>query len=121
MLDRVAKHDRIAAVPTADGYRRLVGVLVVLDVSERHPLRLEGIAELSVQQLDRDVVARPHLGELVEQLVPVFPGPLMNQVSAPVLRTLCHSEIFAPDATEDKRIRQGLWRQPRELAVDPSS
>ena len=78
MLDRVAKHNRVAAISTAHAYRRFVGVFVVLDVGERHSLRLEGVAELNIQQLDGDVVASPHFGELVEQLVPVFPAPLMD-------------------------------------------
>jgi hypothetical protein len=108
VLDRVAKHNRIAAVPTAHTYRRFVRVFVVLDVGERHLLRLEGIAEISIQQLDRDVVASPHFGELVEQPVPVFSGPLMDQVLRPALRTPYHAEIFAPGVTEDKR---GLYRK----------
>ena len=71
-------------------------MFVVLDVGERHLLRLEGVAEIGVEQLNRDVVAGPHLGELVEQPVPVFPRPLMDQVLAPAIRTPYHGEIFAP-------------------------
>ena len=102
MLDRVAKHNWVAAVPTAHTHRRFVGVFVVLDVGKRYALRFEGVAELSIQQLDRDVVTNPHFGDLIEQLVPVFPRPLMDRIPAPVLGTLCHGSIFAPGAAEDK-------------------
>jgi len=108
VLDRVSEHNRVAAVPTAHAHRRFVGVFVVLNVGKRHPLRFESVAELSIEQFDRDVVARAHLGELVEQSVPVFPGPLMDHVRVPVLRTPCHNTIFAPCATQDKGPPRGL-------------
>jgi hypothetical protein len=40
--------------------------------------------------------------------VPVFPGPLMDHVRVPVLRTPCHNTIFAPCATQDKGPPRGL-------------
>lgn len=112
MPDRVAKHNWVAAVPTAHANGRFVGVFVVLDVGERHPLRLEGVAEFSAQQLDRDVVTSPNFGELIEQIVPVFSGPLMDQVPAPILGTLCHRRVIAPRATRDKGNR------PKELTAN---
>lgn len=111
MLDRMAEHYRVAPVPTAHAHRRFVGVFVVLNVGERHPLRLESVAELSIEQFDRDVVTRSHLGELVEQSVPLFPGLLMDHVRVPVLRTPCHRIIFAPCATEDKGRGPQLMRR----------
>jgi hypothetical protein len=103
MLDRVTKHNGVAAVPTTYAYGRFVRMLVVLDVGQRHPLGLEGVTELSIQQLDRDVVASPHFGQLVKQSVPVFPGSLVDQVPASVLRTPCHRMILALHTTEDNR------------------
>lgn len=54
------RNDWVAAVPATHGYGRLVRVFVVLDVGEGHPLRLEGVAELGIEQLDCAVVAGPN-------------------------------------------------------------
>jgi hypothetical protein len=74
VLNRMAEHNRVATVSSSHAYGCFVCVFVVLNVSERHPLRLEGATELDIQQLDGDIIAGPHLGELVEELVPIFPG-----------------------------------------------
>lgn len=103
MLNRVAEHDWVTAVPSPHAHRRFVGMFVILNVGQWHPLRFEGVTKLSIQQLDRNVVACPHFGELIEELVPIFPGALVDQVLATTLPMLCHSDSFAPGGARDKR------------------
>jgi len=100
MFDRVAQNDRVAAIAATHTHGRLVGVLVILDMGEWHALHLETVTELDVQQLDRDVVSCPHLGELVEQTVPFLSGPLVDDVR-PALFMLCHVNIVGCRSLEN--------------------
>jgi hypothetical protein len=117
VLDRVPEHHGVAAVPPTHSDRSFVGVLVVLDVGQRHLLGLELVAEFGVQELDGDVVSGPDPGELVEQLVPVFLGALVDDVGAPALRVICHTAIVAPSGPEDQRGFQGARGQQRLVSL----
>src|SRR5262249_21842710 len=121
VLDRVPEHNWVAAVPAAYADRSFVGVLVVLDVRERYPLRLEHVAEVGVEQLNGDIVPSPNLGEFVQQPVPVFLRALVDDVEALALPVICHTGIVA--ACDPKRERtegaQGGRKAP--FTIDETS
>lgn len=97
MLNGVPEHHRVPVVPSTEADRDLVGVPVVLNVGQWHPLGLELIAQVGVEQLDGDLVSRSYGRELIKELVPRFPGTFMDNVRA---TTSHHRRIIAPRRPE---------------------
>ena len=63
----------------------------------------ELVPVVGVEQLDGDVVTGPHPGELVEQLMPVLFGALVNNVMTPVSGICCHLGIVAAPRQRHQR------------------